>query len=841
MLSSSGVAVCLTVLFVAGCGGEGGPERSVRGTPTFSRDIAPILFEDCASCHRPDGIAPFSVLSYDDVRPIAERIAAVTEDRSMPPWLPAPGGPALRNDPSLSPGEIELIAQWVQAGAPEGDPDDLPDPPRTGGWQLGEPDLVVEMPEPYLLPSVSRDVFRNFVVPIPNSSARYVRAVEFRPESERVSPDGSAAGRAPMPVHHAVLRVDTTPSSRRMDALDPEPGYEGGMSSVTRAEAPRGFFMGWTPGKRPHPLPEGMAWRLDPGTDLVIEMHLQPMPRPQLVSARVGFHFTDRAPTRTPTKVMINSLAIDIPAGDSAYVVESSQEFPVDVEVLALYPHAHFLGEEMDIFAVLPDGSRRELLRIDDWNFNFQDLFRYVDPIALPRGSVLHMRYVYDNSSANPQNPHDPPRRVGFGLQSTDEMAELHLQVLPRDSADRMVLERTFQDKFGRTALEGARFAIDRDPDDPDAHYRLAVVHHLRGAREEAIASYRRAIELRDDHAPAHADLGTALVEEGRLDEGIGHLRRATEVNPDYGYAHYSLGNALELTGDFAGAVASYRRAVERLPEDARPHFSLGNLLKGRGRAAQAERHFREALKIDPGFVPAHYNLANLLAASGGRQAEALEHYRAAIEGRSDFGAAHINLGLALESLGRVDEAIEHYRAATSDSAMAVRARSYLASALQARGRLEEAARAYRRALELEPDQPEVHFALGDMLYTMGRAAAAVKHLRAAVRLNDGNPEVALALAWLLATHPDPDIRAPEEAVRLAEGAVAGMERHHPIALSTLAAAHAATGEFQEALTNAREAMGLARGSGEEALQRNIQRQIELYREGRALVVRPGG
>lgn len=838
VLSLPGIVCCVPVWVVAGCGVGDGADRAASRAPTFSRDVAPILYDRCASCHQPDGVAPFSVLAYEDVRPMADRIAAVTADRSMPPWLPGPGTPALRNDPSLTTAEIELIARWASAGAPEGDSGELPDAPRLGGWQMGAPDLVLELAQPYLLPASSPDVFRNFVIPIPTSAARWVRAVELRPESE-LAEAGAAGDRGgpSNPVHHAVLRVDTTTSSRRMDARDPEPGYEG-MSHVSRAEAPSGFFMGWTPGRRPEPLPEGMAWRLEPGTDLVVEMHLQPMPRPQRVGAKVGFYFTGEAPTSTPSKLMLNSLEIDIPAGDSAYLVDASQELPVDIEVLALSPHAHFLGDEMDIFAVLPDGGRRQLLRVPDWNFNYQDAYRYVEPIALPRGSVLHMRYTYDNSSGNPQNPNDPPRRVTFGLQSADEMAELHLQVMTRDSADRLVLERAFQDRFARTVLEGAQFAVRRDPEDAEAHYRLATVRQLRSDWERAIAGYRRALELRPDHAPTHAQLGEALVEVGRVEEGIGHMRRSTRLDPDFGYAHYTLGAGLEAAGQLAAAEDSYRRAADLMPEDARTHFSVGNLLNGRGAVGEAERHFRRALEVDPGFAPAGYNLANLLAAAG-RYEEAIGHYRKAVEGRPAFGPAHVNLGIALETVGRMDEAIASYRAATADRTVAARAQLYLGSALRARGRLTEAAGAFESALQLDPDQADAHFALGDLLYAMGRGSLAAEHMRAAVRRDQGKPERVIALAWLLATHPDPDVRAPEEAVRLAEEAVGGLRRPHPIAVSTLAAAYAAAGRFEEAAARAREAMDLAGGFGEEALARNIERQLALYREGKPLIISP--
>ena len=239
-----GRAWCATaVLLCVGLGGSPEEAGVVRATPpveketvTFTDRIAPLLHDRCAACHRPDGIAPFSVLTYAEVRPWARAIRNAVQMRSMPPWKPEPGyGGPFVGEQRLSEPEIELIAAWVDAGAPEGDrADRSPLPAAPGGWRLGEPDLVIEMPEAYTLQSEGTDVLRKFAIPIPVPGRRYVQGVEFQPGNPRV-------------VHHANMKIDPTPASRELDAADPEPGYDG--VTPFSARFPCGSFLGGTPGQ----------------------------------------------------------------------------------------------------------------------------------------------------------------------------------------------------------------------------------------------------------------------------------------------------------------------------------------------------------------------------------------------------------------------------------------------------------------------------------------------------------------------------------------------------------------------------------------------------------------
>ncbi len=275
---------------------------------TFTRDVAPLVFDRCVVCHHEGGTAPFGLTSYPEVRQHAQQIAAVTKSRFMPPWKAEPGdGVGFVGQHPLTAAEIATIQRWVDQGAVEGDRRDLPSLPQwTAGWQLGQPDLIVTLPKAYSLPAEGTDVFRIFVIPLPVDVARYVRGVEFRPGNARV-------------VHHANMRIDRTPTSRQLDEQDPAPGYDGLMART--AVYPDGHFLGWTPGQVAPLLPKNLAWRLDRGTDLVVQLHMQPSGKPESVQPTIGLYFGGEPPVRTPAMLRLGSQGIDIPPGEKHYTI----------------------------------------------------------------------------------------------------------------------------------------------------------------------------------------------------------------------------------------------------------------------------------------------------------------------------------------------------------------------------------------------------------------------------------------------------------------------------------------------------------------------------------------
>ena len=425
-LASATTAAALSLSLLGSLGCSGSADR-LPDQVTFTEHVAPIVFHKCAPCHRTGESAPFRFLNYEDVERRAQQIAEVTRTRFMPPWLPESTGLEFVGDRRLTDREIDLLRLWVKHGAPAGDPALLPPLPEwPEGWQLGEPELVVEMPETYTLPTEGFDVFRNFVIPIPVDGTRWVRAVELRPGNKRI-------------VHHAIVQIDRTPTSRRLDAEDAGPGF-GGME-MGGSVPPDGHFIGWTPGTMPSAAPAGTAWRLDRGTDVVLHLHMLPTGKPETIRPTIGFHFTDEPSAVSPLVVLLDGGTIDIPAGASDHVVTDEIVLPVAVDVLGLYPHAHYLGKAMDVSATLPDGRHMTLIRIDDWDFKWQDEYRYVTPPSLPAGTNVTMRYTYDNSAENERNPTHPPVRVVRGNRLTDEMGSLSLQVLPSNIQDRRLLE----------------------------------------------------------------------------------------------------------------------------------------------------------------------------------------------------------------------------------------------------------------------------------------------------------------------------------------------------------------------------------------------------------------
>ena len=613
---------------------------------TYTGQIAAILNEHCVSCHRPDAVGPFSLSTYGDVRPRAGMIATATRRRDMPPWKPAFGVARFLGERRLSEEEIDLIQRWVAAGAPRGDPEDLPEPPAwPDGWLRGAPDLVVTMAAPYLLPAEGEDVYRNFVVRVPTVRGRFVKAIELKPDTTRG-------------IHHARILVDRSGSARRLDAADPVPGYDD--RHVDRARSPAGHFLGWAPGTVPNDLPDHLGWRLEPHTDLVLKTHLVPLGEPTPIRVSVGFFFIETAPSATPAVVQLGSQTIDIPAGASAHVVEDRYRLPADVDLLAVYPHAHFRARQVQASAILPDGAVRPLIRIDDWDFAWQDEYRYVHPARLPAGTVVVIRFVFDNSAGNRRNPSRPPRRVRFGPRSTDEMAELMLQVLPVDPADRPALVRDVRRHVAHIVLAGSTYALAAAPDDAALQERVGNDLVAVGQVQQAIRHLEEAVRLAPDRASAHYRLGTALAMIGSTAGAMERYRRALELRPDFVEAHNNLGGLLHLAGDLDEAARYYRRTLTLDPAHANAHLNLGNILLGAARFADAEIEFRGTLAVRPDSLDAHVGLGRALAAQGKIEA-AVAAYRAALRLDPNLSEAHRLLGHALVELGRLEEAEASY------------------------------------------------------------------------------------------------------------------------------------------------------------------------------------
>jgi hypothetical protein len=509
--------------------------------PTFAHDVAPIVYKYCASCHQAAGVAPFALISYEEVRRHARQIAEASASRYMPPWKAEAPSDEFVGQPRPTDAEIDTLRRWADGGAPLGKRSELPPPPApTGGWQLGRPDLELTLPQPYILPAEGSDVFRVFVIPIPGALRRYVRTLEFRPGNPRV-------------IHHVNIRVDTTPASRERDAADPLPGYDGLLART--ALFPDGHFLGWTPGQVAPPLPRGLAWPLEAGSDLVLQVHMRPDGKPEPVNFSVGFQFGDDPPERRLAMLRLSRQDLDIPPGEPSFIVSDSYVLPVDVDVQAVQPHAHYRARDARGEAVLPDGRVVPLIVIRHWDFRWQHLYRYKTPLHLPKGTRLTMTFTFDNSAANSANPVSPPARAVWGQRTEEEMSDLWVQVLTSNEQDLLALNRDFRVKAVRDDLIGYEQLIRRTPDEIGLHDDAAVLYLEEGEPARAADHWRAVVALQPKVAASHFNLGTALMLAKQPADAAAEFKAAIALNPSHAPAHHSLGQLLLAHGDRAGAI----------------------------------------------------------------------------------------------------------------------------------------------------------------------------------------------------------------------------------------------------------------------------------------------
>jgi len=542
------------------------PPARGRGSATFNRDVAPIFFQHCATCHRPGQSAPFSLLNYADALKHAREVVEVTQKRYMPPWLPESGYGDFLDERRLTAEQIETIQRWFANGAPEGHPSDLPQVPKFAeGWQLGEPDLVVQLPKPYTLAVEGRDIYRNFVIPAPVNERRYVRATEFRPGNRSV--------------HHVRILIDSTGQSRRLDEQDPEPGFDGMRPP---AGFPPGHMLTWVPGKRQVAGPENLPWVLEGDTDLVLQIHMQRTGKAELLQPALGLYFTNKPPARAALVIGLLSQLIDIPAGESNSVVERTFKLPVDVQVLNVLPHLHYLGKEVQGFATLPNGTKEWLLFIKHWDFNWQGEYRYRKPVFLPQGAILTMRYTYDNSDENVRNPNHPPRRVVFGPQSTDEMGELWFQVLPNNPNDLAILQNEKRVMDSRETAAFYENFLRAHPDDAPSHVGLGKVLGPLGRTVAASQHFRSALQLNSSQSEAHYYLGLIFFDNQQYLLARSEFEAELRINPDYYKAHVGLG-LISIEEQDLDRAETHLRAAQRInPKDPGVQQMLARIVKAK-------------------------------------------------------------------------------------------------------------------------------------------------------------------------------------------------------------------------------------------------------------------
>ncbi|MFT4114335.1 tetratricopeptide repeat protein [Silvibacterium sp.] len=696
--------------------------------PTWASDIAPILNQNCSTCHHPGGGGPFSLLTYEDARRWGRQIVTVTQSRYMPPWLPEPGFGDFADQRRLSDHDLAQLRRWMESGMPQGDAALAPPAPQFNPtWQYGKPDLILTIERPFTLSASGTDVFRNFVLPYPLKEGHYIRAMEIRPGAAEI-------------VHHANVLIDRTASFRRThpDAWrDGVPGMEIEVDAGNSFD-PDSHFLFWKPDTPVLVEPDGMPWRLDPGNDLILNMHLKPSGKAETITAQIGLYFTDKPPTHQPMLLQLErDGALDIPAGAANFVVEDQLRLPIDVDLLGIYPHAHYLGKQLEAWAMLPNGQRLWLIRIDDWDIDRQSVYRYREPVRLPKGTFVHMHYVYDNSMANIRNPHSPPIRVRAGNRSEDEMAHLWLQVLPvnipANTPDpRLILEEAWM-----------RSKLEKDPHDAIALYNLASALQGQARYPEAIAAWRRVLEAHPDDTRAENGLGSALAASGDWQQARQLFTQLTASHPADCDARYNLANLEAHHGQSGEAEKAFRDTLASCPDDAAAHSGLCAVLMNNGQPQPARAECEQALALDAHDFLALYTLGSLDLGEGDTT-HALPRLREAVSMTPADIDAEEHLAAAYAQSGQMTEAIRQLRSALAlaeDPAAQAQLHSTLAQALDASGDLMSAIAEQKSALHLTAEDADGWNNLGVLEARAGDKAQARQDFLTALKLEPNHAQ----------------------------------------------------------------------------------------------------
>jgi hypothetical protein len=367
--------------------------------PTFSRDVAPIFFNNCSKCHRPGEVAPMSLLSYQEARPWAKSIARAVQNKEMPPFSGDSDHYQWANDIRLDGDQIDTITRWVEQGAKEGDPADLPEAPTfSNGWTLGEPDLVITL-DPVDVPAAGEDIFPKQRHVLDLDEPKWVRAIEFLPGERKVT-------------HH----FQSTYNS---------PSVAGGAGNT-------GIFAIWTAGMPPYVFPEGMGRTLNPGTTIQLDLHYHPMGEAATDVTRIGVYFGKGEMKKEVATIPVTNTGLRIPPGAEHHPENAHYLFDKDMQILALSPHMHVRGKAMKYELTHPDGTRETLLDVPDYDYNWQWLYYPTEPIDVPAGSRLDVTAVWDNSANNPANP-DPTKEIIYRGDTFSEMFNGFIEVVQKD------------------------------------------------------------------------------------------------------------------------------------------------------------------------------------------------------------------------------------------------------------------------------------------------------------------------------------------------------------------------------------------------------------------------
>jgi len=409
-------------------------EAAPSATPTFNKDVLPVLQKQCQECHRPNSIAPMSFLTYKDTRPYARAIEKAVVGRTMPPWFADPTVGHFKNTKLLSDAEIELLSTWAKNGAPEGDPNDKPAPVHFAeGWTIGKPDIIVEFPKDIQLPATGVIDQSNLVVRAHFEKDMWVKAAEVKPGNARVVHHMKAIIRPPHSTWLANVPEGELYVPQRGEGADrsvPEPSASGPLPV-------QDILAKYNPGVAGQTFTVGNAAKfIAAGSDIVFEIHYTTTGKPETDRSMVGIVLADGPPPiRHLTVTGTNNGDIDIAPGDPNYEVHGAATLASDAKLVWVQPHQHYRGRYFEMRVIYPNGDTKTVLRVPNYRFDWQVGYELAEPLDLPKGTRLETVGRYDNSAANKFNP-DPTARVKFGLQSNDEMHVAFMGVLVDAKAD---------------------------------------------------------------------------------------------------------------------------------------------------------------------------------------------------------------------------------------------------------------------------------------------------------------------------------------------------------------------------------------------------------------------
>jgi len=410
----AGIGIVSALLSASGAAQGPGPDS----TPTFTRDVAPILYANCVTCHRPGEIAPMSLISYQESRPWARAIATKVRDGVMPPWHADASPGTFSNERRVTAAQKDLLERWANAGAPEGDSKDLPARPTFAeGWRIGKPDAVFEMAEDYAVPARGTIQYEHFYIPTNFKEAKWLKAIEARPGNRAV-------------VHHILVFYEAPPDEprgapvvqpNREDSQIPRVVREPGLRPVQNTGLPTRLLATYAPGTDPQVFPSGTAVRLPPGGTLHLQVHYTANGTASTDRSKVGMIFESAPPTEEIRPSQFINAQFTIPAGAANKEVSTDLAFLQDATVWGLFPHTHVRGKRWSYTLELPDGTKQALLSVPKYDFNWQTYYMFKEPIRVPKGARIVSTAWYDNSTANRSNP-DPSIDVKWGDQTWEEM-----------------------------------------------------------------------------------------------------------------------------------------------------------------------------------------------------------------------------------------------------------------------------------------------------------------------------------------------------------------------------------------------------------------------------------